>query len=300
MLEQKISSPQTSLRRSANVAIVSVNDALGRWGLSVDALTAAAIGVSLYPISAGVGGISEASDTHLMSPDDLLLHFSRTLATQPIDVIKLGYLLDASAVDAITDALVEIRGPKPDPSAAPVVLDPVLFDQAGMELASVLTGPAYVRRLLPLATVVTPNALEASVLVGFPVGDRSSMKDACKALFDRGVLYPLVVAHLERHSIDIAYDGTGFVEFGVDKLPIRAYGSGCAHSTAIAAFLAQGIEPLEAFDRAKKLVTRAVKEALSRSDVLRVVNPMCDLYATAEMEVSRYETTSESPGERDA
>lgn len=293
MLDSSALPVVSSRHRPASLLVVSVLDALGRWGLSIDTLTAAAAGVSLCPVGSA-SGAGRMADAVLTDPELLQVELSTAFEGLPIDAVKLGALLDPSAVDAVTDVLVEVHGDARSKSDAPsLVLDPGLFDQSGLELASILTAPAMVRRLLPLATVVTPSTREAAVLTGFPVGDRSSMRDACSALFDRGVAFPLVKAHLERHSIDIAYDGTGFVEFGTDRVPHRALGSGCAHSAAIAMFLAQGAEPFEAFDRAKTFVTGAVTAGLRRSAEMRVVNPLFGIYAAASVDVSRYELTVE-------
>lgn len=157
-----------------------------------------------------------------------------------------------------------------------LVVDPVMVSKHGDPLVADGAKKAFIERMLTRALVVTPNKYEAEALSGRRVDGPSSMKDAAKAIFDKGAKNVLIKgSHLDRVVRDFVYDGTGFVEFGADRIDNgRVHGSGCAHSAAIAARLARGEELLESIAWAREFISGAIEHAPKLGSGVSPVNPM--------------------------
>jgi len=154
-----------------------------------------------------------------------------------------------------------------------LVVDPVMVTASG----DVLLEPAAILMMrdvmLPLATLVTPNLREASILTGREVSNRDAMKDAARALVALGARAALVkggsaaaIARADdaqdREATDILYDGHNFREFHAPRVAIgRAHGAGCTLSAAIAASLAREESLENAIDAAKRYVTLALQNS---------------------------------------
>ena len=127
--------------------------------------------------------------------------------------------------------------------------------------------------MLPLATVVTPNLREASILTGRDVSNRVAMHEAAQALVALGARAALVKGGSpaavalagdvhNQDAMDILYDGHNFREFRAPRVAIgHAHGAGCTLSAAIAASLARGESLENAIDAAKRYVTLALQNA---------------------------------------
>jgi hydroxymethylpyrimidine/phosphomethylpyrimidine kinase len=147
---------------------------------------------------------------------------------------------------------------------APVVLDPVMVAESGAELLEPDARAALVSVLLPRATVVTPNVDEARALVD---GDRvAHVESLARSIHLFGPPYVVVTGgHGERseEAVDVYFDGSRTVEIAGERYPDGAsHGSGCTHSSVLAAQLALGVEPLEAAREAKRIASEAVRDGL--------------------------------------
>jgi hydroxymethylpyrimidine/phosphomethylpyrimidine kinase len=161
-----------------------------------------------------------------------------------------------------------------------LVVDPVMVSKHGDALLPGSAQRALRDYMLEPALLVTPNRYEAEAMTGRPVGDLASMKDAAKRLFDFGATYVLIKGpHLGSIVRDIVYDGTGFVEFGADRVDSkRVHGSGCVFSATITARLALGDEVLEAIDFARQFITAAIEHAPRIGHGVSPVNPLHALW----------------------
>jgi hydroxymethylpyrimidine/phosphomethylpyrimidine kinase len=122
-----------------------------------------------------------------------------------------------------------------------------------------------VRRLFPLAVVVTPNLYEASLLTGKEITDIRAMREAARILHDMGPECVIVKGgHLEGDAVDLFYDGREFSEIRAGRIPSdNTHGTGCTFSAAIAAYLARGRGLKESAELAKQYVTGAIKYGLA-------------------------------------
>jgi hydroxymethylpyrimidine/phosphomethylpyrimidine kinase len=172
-----------------------------------------------------------------------------------VDAVKIGMLGTRETIEAVGEAL-DLVGD------APVVLDPVMVAESGARLLDEDAQEALRTRLLPRAAVVTPNVPEARVLAGGAedVGAEELVR-AVHALGPRAVV--LTGGHREE-ATDLFFDGDRVVEIPGERVESgSAHGSGCTHSSALAAHLALGLDPLDAARAAKAIASAAVRDGLT-------------------------------------
>jgi len=170
--------------------------------------------------------------------------------------LKTGALGSAAILEAIAPVLAQ--------AARPLVVDPVLISKGGQELLSPAALEALKATLLPLATLLTPNRLEAQALLGQPIRDLSEAREAARLLAEQGPKAVLLKGgHFQaEEATDVLWDGHALHLFPARKIPsVHTHGTGCTLSAAIAALLAKGAPLLEAVARAKRFVTRAIETA---------------------------------------
>jgi hydroxymethylpyrimidine/phosphomethylpyrimidine kinase len=133
--------------------------------------------------------------------------------------------------------------------------------ESGAVLLDDETRKALVERLLPRATVVTPNIPEARVLTG--AGEGASQEELARRVHALGPDAVVVTGGHSEDLVDLYFDGEAVVEIpGKRHRDGAAHGSGCTHSSALAAFLARGEEPLEAARHAREIASAAVGAGL--------------------------------------
>jgi len=176
------------------------------------------------------------------------------------DAAKTGMLSSPEIIEAVAEGIREHGIER-------LVVDPVMRAKSGDRLLRAEAEDALIRRLLPLAYVVTPNIPEAEVLVGEPIRSREDMRRAARRIFDLGPRAVLIKGgHLEigSEAVDVLYDGRDFHEFAATRVRTRnTHGTGCTYSAAIAAYLARGDGLLEAVRKAKQYVTMAIRYGFS-------------------------------------
>jgi hydroxymethylpyrimidine/phosphomethylpyrimidine kinase len=171
-----------------------------------------------------------------------------------VDAVKVGMLGDEPTIDAVVEALGLLGG-------APVVIDPVMVAQSGAVLLEPTAIRALIERALPLASVVTPNVPEARELTG--LADDAGLEELAPAVLELGPQAVVVTAGHTEAGSDLFFDGSEAVEIPGERHPDGAsHGSGCTHSSALAAGLALGESPLEAARRAREMAGAAVGAGL--------------------------------------
>jgi hydroxymethylpyrimidine/phosphomethylpyrimidine kinase len=169
-----------------------------------------------------------------------------------VDAVKIGMLGTSQTIAAVERAL-DLVGD------VPVVLDPVMVAESGSRLLDEDAEAALRDKLLPRVTVVTPNLPEAQVLAG----SDAEPAGLARAIHALGPANVVVTGGHREQAIDTFFDGERLVELPGERYPEgSAHGSGCTHSSALAAHLALGLEPLEAAERAKRIASEAVRDGL--------------------------------------
>lgn len=171
-----------------------------------------------------------------------------------VDAVKIGMLGTVETVEAVVEALGLV-------GEAPVVIDPVMVAESGAALLDDEARAALVERLLPLTSIATPNIPEARVLTG--LGEGAGQEELARAVLALGPRAVVVTGGHSEDVVDFFFDGGSAVEISGERHPDgAAHGSGCTHSSALAAFLARGEEPLKAARRAREIASAAVGAGL--------------------------------------
>jgi len=145
----------------------------------------------------------------------------------------------------------------------PLVIDPVMISKHGARLLPRYAVHAFIKRLLPLATLVTPNLCEAEALSGLRVRDVESMEKAARIISRFGPRAVLVKGgHLEGAALDLFYQDGRIHCFKAPRIRTQhTHGTGCTYSAAITAGLAQGKDLFGAIASAKRFIARAIRTA---------------------------------------
>lgn len=171
-----------------------------------------------------------------------------------VDAVKIGMLGDEVTIEAVVQAL-DLVG------EVPVVLDPVMVAESGAALLDPNAKAALIELVLPRATVVTPNLAEARSLAG--AGERTSPSELAEMVQALGPGAVIVTGGHTEDGADVLYDGGGILKIEGPRFPDGAsHGSGCTHSSALAAFLARGEELPDAARWAKEVAAQAVHHGL--------------------------------------
>jgi len=189
-----------------------------------------------------------------ISPETIVAQVGAVAEDIGVDAVKVGMLGTTETVDAVVEALALVGD-------APVVVDPVMVAETGAVLLDEDARAALVERLLPLAAVVTPNIPEARALTG--AGEHESQDDLAREVLALGPRAVVVTGGHSDRLVDLFYDGRDSVEIAGERHPDgAAHGSGCTHSSALAAFLARGDTPLNAARKARGVASAAVAAGL--------------------------------------
>ena len=169
-----------------------------------------------------------------------------------VDAAKTGMLFSRALIETVANFLGSHRGP--------LVVDPVMVASSGAKLLEDAAAETLVKRLFPLATIVTPNLLEAEALTG----GSGSREKLAERIHELGAPAVVVTGGHSEDAVDHLYDGREHIEIPVDRYEVAAtHGAGCTHSATLAALLARG-ETLEAAARgAAQAASEAVRDGLA-------------------------------------
>ena len=274
------------------VLSIAGSDSGGGAGIQADLKAFARCGVhGMTAITAVTAQNTRAVSAVYPLPPEAIVEQVRAVAEDiGVDGVKIGMLGNAEIIRAVGRALDLVSG-------APVVLDPVMVAESGARLLDETAEDALRRGLLPRVTVVTPNLLEAAVLAGVDgprretglgretaaesgagagAGDPAARPEAgangatngeperfARAIHALGPTAVVVTGGHREEATDLFFDGRRVVEIPGVRYPDGAsHGSGCTHSSALAAHLALGADPLEAARQAKKIASEAVRDGL--------------------------------------
>jgi hydroxymethylpyrimidine kinase/phosphomethylpyrimidine kinase len=230
--------------------------ALGAYGMS--AITAVTI-----QNTKGVSGYQE------ISPDTVAEQVRAVVTDIGVDAAKTGMLASAAIVEAVADVLHELAVPN-------LVVDPVSVSKHGHPLLADDAVEGLRSRIIPQATIVTPNLPEAALLAGFPVQTREDMERAGVAILELGAAAVLVKGgHLEGpEAVDLLITRQGVQPMAGERIDTpHTHGTGCVLSAAIAALLARGDDLPLAVVGGKAFVTEAIRTHLDLGHGIGPVDP---------------------------
>jgi hydroxymethylpyrimidine/phosphomethylpyrimidine kinase len=241
-------------RTPPRVLAIGGSDSGGGAGIQADLKTMLALGVHGMTVicavtaqnSVGVQGYWE------LPPEAVRAQLDSVLGDIGAQAIKTGMLASPELVATVCDVLAEV--------AAPVVVDPVAVSKHGDSLLSAGTLEMVRDRLLPLATIVTPNLFEAELLTGTKITNEAQMVVAAKIIRAMGPQWVLVKGgHLPGSPVDLLFDGADVIRVPGERIVSEhTHGTGCTLASGIASRLAIGDEVPAAVKAAKDYVTGAI------------------------------------------
>ena len=237
---------------------IAGSDSGGGAGIQADLRTFAAHG--LHGASAITAVTAQNSlavtDFVALEPRMVVAQIDAVVTDMTVAAAKTGMLANRGIIDAVARSAAAWSVPH-------LVVDPVMVAKGGDRLLDEDAEQAYVDRLFPLATILTPNLPEASALLRRPVRTRADMKEAAREFVRRGARAVVVKGgHLADDPVDVFFDGDRMEELPAPRIDTpHTHGTGCTYAAAIASRLALGEPLLEAVRGAKAYLTEAIRGA---------------------------------------
>jgi hydroxymethylpyrimidine/phosphomethylpyrimidine kinase len=233
---------------------IAGSDSGGGAGIQADLKAFAAAGC--HGMSAIVALTAQntvgVTDVHEVPADFVTAQLDAVFADIGVDAAKTGMLFSEPVIVAVADFL--------DGRNVPLVVDPVMVASSGARLLQPDAAAALVRRLFPLATVVTPNLMEAEAIVG----RAAPRRELAEALVGLGARAALVTGGHGEEPVDHLFDGREHVEIPVERhSSATTHGAGCTHSATLCALLARGLSLRDAAVEAARVASRAVADGLA-------------------------------------
>jgi hydroxymethylpyrimidine/phosphomethylpyrimidine kinase len=244
-------------QRIPAVLSIAGSDSGGGAGIQADLKAFARCGVhGMTAITAITAQSTVGVDAVEAVPPELIVAQVRAVAEDiGVDAVKIGMLGTAVTIGAVREALSLVGD-------APVVLDPVMVAESGAVLLDEDARSALVEHLLPLTAVATPNIPEAAALTG--LAEDAGQEQLARAVHELGPDAVVVTGGHSEGLADVFFDGDTVETIEGERHPGGAtHGSGCTHSSALAALLARGETPLEAARGARRIASEAVGQALA-------------------------------------
>ncbi len=238
---------------------IAGSDCSGGAGIQADTKTMTMNGVYAMSAITAMTAQNTTGVTSIQESTPLFLHQQLDAIFQDIypDAVKTGMLANSSLIEVIADRLEYYR-------AKNIVVDPVMVATSGSALMENAALQTLTSRLLPLATVVTPNIPEAQVLAGISITNKEDMAAAARIINSRfGCAVLLKGGHSVNDANDLLFIGDKAVWFPGKRINNpNTHGTGCTLSSAIAANLAKGYSLEEAVQRAKEYISGALSAML--------------------------------------
>jgi hydroxymethylpyrimidine/phosphomethylpyrimidine kinase len=236
------------------VLTIATSDSGGGAGIQADLKAFAAAGVhgtsALVALTAQ--NTTEVTGVHELPPDFIREQLEAIFDDIGVDAAKTGMLFSRTIIETVAEFL--------ERRPVPLVVDPVMIASSGAHLLQDDAVETLIRRLFPLATVVTPNLPEAESLTGMAGAPRRGLAER---LVELGASAALVTGGHGESSIDHLFDGTEHFELPVERVDVAAtHGAGCTHSATLAALLARGLTLPQAARGAAAAASAAVRHGL--------------------------------------
>ncbi|WP_068874650.1 MULTISPECIES: bifunctional hydroxymethylpyrimidine kinase/phosphomethylpyrimidine kinase [unclassified Phenylobacterium] len=246
------------MQNLGRVLIIAGSDSGGGAGIQADIKTVTALGgyAATAITAVTVQNTLGVTGVHPIPLDVVEAQARAVLSDIGADAIKTGMLGDAATVELVARLL--------DEAAVPAVIDPVMVAKGGASLLAADAVAAVRERLIPRATLLTPNAPEAEALTGLPVATTDDLRRAGEALLAAGAKAVLMKGgHVPgERVVDILMTAEGDTAFEGERIESRhTHGTGCTLASACAAGLAQGLPMVVAVARAWDYVHEAMLRA---------------------------------------
>jgi hydroxymethylpyrimidine kinase/phosphomethylpyrimidine kinase len=174
------------------------------------------------------------------------------------DSVKTGMISSKEIIEVVADRIKKFR-------IKQLVVDPVMVAQSKDRLLKKNAELSLVKKLLPLALIVTPNVHEAELISGIRIKTMKDARKAAQMIYEKGPYFVLLKGghlHDKEVAVDILFDGKKFDYFKAQRIETpNTHGTGCTFSAAITACLSKGMDVHTAVEAAKNYITRAIQNA---------------------------------------
>lgn len=239
---------------------IAGSDSSGGAGIQADIKTMTMNGVfaesAITALTAqntlGVTAIEEAT------PEFLEAELDAVFTDIYPDAVKIGMVSSSNLIEVIANSLQKYN-------AKNIVVDPVMVSTSGSRLLKEDAVNTLVEKLIPLASVITPNIPEAEILSGMEIKSEADMEKAAKVIGDKNKVAVLLKGgHSVSTANDLLYEAGTFTWFKGERIDnSNTHGTGCTLSSAIASNLAKGFELKSAVNRAKEYISGALRAGLN-------------------------------------
>jgi hydroxymethylpyrimidine kinase/phosphomethylpyrimidine kinase len=241
---------------------IAGSDSSGGAGIQADLKAFAALGC--HGMSAIVAltaqSTTEVRSVHEAPPEFIRDELEVVFADIGVDAAKTGMLFSRRIIETVAGFLAEQH--------VTLVVDPVMVAASGAKLLQEDAVEVLVERLLPLATVVTPNLQEACVLAGVPYSDDADREELAERIHALGAHAVIVTGGHGSEAVDWLFDGSQHVPIAVERHEGETtHGAGCTHSASLTALLARGESLEEAARGAARIAAEAVRAGLTEIGV---------------------------------
>jgi hydroxymethylpyrimidine/phosphomethylpyrimidine kinase len=237
---------------------IATSDSGGGAGIQADLKAFARLGChgTSAVVALTAQNTTSVTAVHEAPPDFIRAQLDAVFTDIGVDAAKTGMLFSAPIIEAVADFLAD--------RPVPLVVDPVMVAASGAKLLRDDAISVLIRRLVPLATVVTPNLHEACSLAGVPYSDEASREELAETIHALGARAIIVTGGHGSEAVDWLFDGDRHVPIAVDRYGDEAtHGAGCTHSASLAALLARGETLEDAARGAARIASEAVRDGLS-------------------------------------
>ncbi|MDQ4023324.1 MAG: bifunctional hydroxymethylpyrimidine kinase/phosphomethylpyrimidine kinase [Thermoproteota archaeon] len=248
-------------------------------GIQADLKTFSALGVYGCTAITAITAQNTREVTSIFGlPDDIIREQIRSIMSDiPPDAIKIGMVHRKEIIQSIYDSLMHTK--------IPIVLDPIFAAGSGSKLLLDNAFESFVSELVPIATLITPNLMEAEKLAGVKIKSEGDAIEAARKIKKLGVENVIIKGgHSNTNNvIDILLHRNKRVyKLANTRIAVKeSHGSGCNFSASITALLARGFQIVDACKIANQYVHKSIGNALKLGKGLVVTNPISDLYVDA-------------------
>lgn len=263
-----------------NLLTIAGSDTCGGAGIQADLKTFSAHGTYGMSVITAVTAQNTQGvfDVQNIDPEIIKKQIDAIFTDIDVAAVKIGMVSVTETINAIADKLEQYKPEK-------IVLDPVMISKSGFDLLLPQAKEALIKRLIPLAYIVTPNLPEAEVITGMKIDNLKSMEIAARVIYNMGAKNVLVKGgHLENDATDILFDGEKIIEFKSKRIDTKnTHGTGCTLSSAIASNLGKGFDVKESVKMAKEYITEGIEHSIELGKGVGPTNHFYKLYKKAGM-----------------
>jgi len=258
---------------------IAGSDSSGGAGIQADLKTFAALNVYGTTAITCITAQNTYSITAIecIKPDIVREQIRQVAEDMGINAGKTGMLYTEETIKAVSEEVSKY--------GFPIVVDPVMIAKSGVPLLKPKAEDTLKKYLLPLATVITPNKLEAERLAGMRIESIEDAKKAAEEICSLGPKATVIKGghlNIPEKAIDVLYYMGEYEILETPRLDAKTmHGTGCSFSAAIAAFIAKGEDILSAVKHAKDFIIEAIKFGLNIGKGVGPVNPLAPLYREA-------------------